>query len=119
MSVYNGFVTREQESSYNKNLYSLIFLVQNGLAEILQSGVDLPASFKNQEFTKYFKIIYEKVTKEEQYKYVPPKFGMAFKNLADYFGLDTGKADKISNVLEKNKQVKYRQNMASEKIVHF
>jgi hypothetical protein len=85
MSVYNGFSTRKQETSYNKHLYSLIFLVQNSLTKILNSGVELKGVFDEEVFYKYFTKIYEKVTHAEQYKYLPPKYGMAFVDLAKYY----------------------------------
>ena len=107
MSVYNGFSTRKQETQYNKNLYSLIFLVQHAFTKILQSNINLSGIFEEQQFYSYFKKIYEKVTFDEQYKYLPPKYGMAFTDLAKFYGLDT----------DVNKQLKYVDDVRSQKSV--
>ncbi|CAI2371930.1 unnamed protein product [Moneuplotes crassus] len=104
MSVHSGFTTREQEAQYNKNLYSLIFLVQNTLTQILKSKAKLQVAFNEQDFCKYFKNIYEKIMKEEQYKYIPPKFGSAFRDLAQFYDLDT----------DVNKEMKYIAKSLSE-----
>ena len=103
MSIYNGFSTRKQETAYNKNLYSLIFLVQHTLTKVLMSNTNLSNIFDERIFSIYFKRIYEKVTKDEQYKYLPPKYGMAFSNLANFYGLDT----------EINKEIKFNSDAYS------
>lgn len=38
MSIYNGFGTRQQESTYNKLLFNLTFLTQYGLSKVLNEG---------------------------------------------------------------------------------
>ena len=70
MSVYNGFSTRKQEASYSKSLYSLIFLIQHALTKILMSNVNVSKVFDEKTFWIYFKKIYEKVAKDEQFKYI-------------------------------------------------
>ena len=89
MSIYSGFSTRNQETEYSKNLYSLIFLVQHTLAKIIRSNINLSNEYDSKKFRLYFKKIYEKVSSDEQYKYLPPKFSMAFVDLANIFSLDT------------------------------
>ena len=108
MSIYNGFSTRRQETSYNKNLYSLIFLVQHTLSKILNSNINLGDVFEDKVFSNYFKKIYEKVTRDEQYKYLPPKYGMAFIDLANFYGLDT----------EVNKEMKYIEDINANNSVN-
>ncbi|CAI2372140.1 unnamed protein product [Moneuplotes crassus] len=106
MSVSScGFITKQQEAQYNKDLYSLIFLVQNSLARILASNSDGQDLLQKENFRKYFKKIYEKVTSQEQYKYAPPKFGSAFRDLAQLYGLNT----------DANKEMKYFDRSLSEK----
>lgn len=39
MSVYSGFVSRSQESSYNKSLYNLICLLQLKISKSLNGGI--------------------------------------------------------------------------------
>jgi hypothetical protein len=38
MSIYNGFGTRQMESSYNKALYNTIFLLQLRIFKLFKGG---------------------------------------------------------------------------------
>ena len=39
MSIYNGFGTRALESSYNKALYNLTFLLQLKIVKMMKGGM--------------------------------------------------------------------------------
>ena len=42
MSVYSGFGTRQQESTYTKALYNTIFLLQLRIFKLFKGGKKLP-----------------------------------------------------------------------------
>ena len=81
MSIYNGFGTRNQETTYNKLLYNLAFLLQHSLIKLLMklnleenSEIFQPDEFNETSFKKNFIKLVTKLKALEQYKYLPPKF---------------------------------------------
>lgn len=83
MSVYNGFGTRMQETAYNKTLYNLIFLLQ---LRITKESRNEPID--DTSFRTYFKKLYLKMYKMEEYKFLPPKYSFACKDLATLYNVN-------------------------------
>jgi hypothetical protein len=82
MSIYSGFGTRQQEKSYNKILYHLLFLMQ---LKITKDLVNEP--FCWEKFEHVFKKLYQKLAYSDNSKYLPPRFSYAVKDLAEYYGI--------------------------------
>ena len=82
MSIYSGFGTRQQENKYNKILYHLIFLLQLKITK----GY-LGEEFGELKFEKIFKKLYTRLSTNDNWKYLPPKFSYALKDLALFFGI--------------------------------
>ena len=85
MSIYSGFGTRQQEKTYNKILYHMIFLMQLKITKDL-TGTD----FSETKFEDVFKKLYSKLSAHDNYKYLPPRFSYAVKDLAEYYGIFVG-----------------------------
>ncbi|CAI2365004.1 unnamed protein product [Moneuplotes crassus] len=82
MSIYSGFGTRQQEESYNKNLYHIIFLLQLKITKEFMSQ-----SIGDEKFEKVFKKLYMRLSANDNSKYLPPRFSYAMKDLAEYYGV--------------------------------
>ncbi|CAI2360866.1 unnamed protein product [Moneuplotes crassus] len=83
MSVYNGFSTRLQESTYSKTLYNLLFLLQ---LKITKDCNQTP--IEQNSFKIYFKKLFLKLSKMEENKFLPPKFSVACEDLAKLFKVE-------------------------------
>ncbi|CAI2366418.1 unnamed protein product [Moneuplotes crassus] len=79
MSIYNGFATRNQEGSYNKAIFSMLFLLQHTLLSSVKGEMD------EEQFVRHFSKLYKKMHVMEQYKYLPPKFSFALKDMAKHY----------------------------------
>ena len=82
MSIYSGFGTRQQEKSYNKTLYHLLFLLQLKVMKGFLAG-----DVGDEKFDKAFKKLYSRLTYNDNCKYLPPRFSYAMKDLAEYYGI--------------------------------
>lgn len=92
MSIYNGFGTRQQESSYNKALYNTIFLLQLRISKLFKGGKSPSRlygleKFDDIKFGKVLTKLYARLFTMEQTKYLPPKYSYALKDLADFLGI--------------------------------
>lgn len=81
MSIYSGFPTRKDETSYNNLLQKLIQTLQNHLLELIQAH-SLPFNKSH----LYEKIIL-KMRQFEEHKYLEPKFSELLQPLATFIGL--------------------------------
>eukprot|EP00826_Nyctotherus_ovalis_P037342 TRINITY_DN3399_c0_g1_i16.p1 TRINITY_DN3399_c0_g1~~TRINITY_DN3399_c0_g1_i16.p1 ORF type:complete len:113 (-),score=29.00 TRINITY_DN3399_c0_g1_i16:53-391(-) len=81
MSVYSGFVTRSLETTYNKALYNLLFLLQT---KIYRNATEHPLD--EVLFTKYLKRLYQTLFELEKSKHMAPKYSYALKDLATQYG---------------------------------
>ena len=88
MSIYSGFSKRSLESSYNKALYNMIFLLQLKHA---RAGSPLHLThadqFDEDKFAKHFSLLYQKLFNMEKYKHLPPKFSYSCKDLAEFYNV--------------------------------
>ncbi|TNV81902.1 hypothetical protein FGO68_gene15792 [Halteria grandinella] len=82
MSIYNGFGTRQQESSYNKALYNTIFLLQLRIFKLFKGE-----KFDDIKFGKVLTKLYARLFTMEKVKYLPPKYSYAMKDLAEFLGI--------------------------------
>lgn len=82
MSIYSGFGTRQQEKGYNKILYHLIFLMQIKITKGF-----IGEEFSETKFGDVFKKLYNKLSINDNSKYLPPRFSYAMKDLAEYYGI--------------------------------
>ena len=89
MSVYSGFTTRSLESSYNRCLYGLIFLLQMRVHRSINNSIYIIklVTLDEPQFSSYFAKLYSKIVSYENQKYIPPKFSYAIKDLAEDYGL--------------------------------
>lgn len=99
MSIYNGFGTRQQETAYNKALYNILYLMQLKISRnnkncniflifLLFLLTILPiVPFDEHRFSKIFMKLYNRMFTMEEYKYLPPKYSFALKDLAIDFGV--------------------------------
>jgi hypothetical protein len=81
MSVYSGFVTRQQESAYFSLTEQLVCTLQNKLLELLQ-GTPLTAPQVAAEFLPVF----GQLARMETNKYLPPKISHCCRQLAEFLG---------------------------------
>jgi hypothetical protein len=90
MSVYNGFTTRAQETTYNKTLYNIVFLLQlKILKDSRNDRTDNESdkdSFRN-KWIRGFRKLFFKLRKLEDSKFLPPKFSYACNELASFYNL--------------------------------
>jgi len=96
MSVYSGFGTRQQESTYSKALYNTLFLLQLRIYKLFKGGKwDITLlnvwceieKFDDIKFGKVLTKLYARLFTMEQVKYLPPKYSFAMKDLAEYLGI--------------------------------
>lgn len=96
MSVYSGFGTRQQESTYTKALYNTLFLLQLRIFKLFKGGKKLISrtrkriyieKFDDIKFGKVLTKLYARLYTMEQVKYLPPKYSFAMKDLAEYLGI--------------------------------
>ena len=83
MSVYSGFCTRQLESTYNKTLYNLLFLLQYTTVHTLTQPEQLDQNQVKLHFIKN----YRKLISLETNKYLPPKFSFALRDIAQHYGI--------------------------------
>lgn len=81
MSVYSGFVTRQQESVYFSLTEQLVHTLQLKLLEALQGTVLNPT-----ELAAELLPVYGRLARMETNKYLPPKISGFCRQLADYLG---------------------------------
>jgi hypothetical protein len=80
MSVYSGFSTRLQETTYNRLTETLIHLLQvRVLCAIRSEPID------DDIWSSKFSSVYAKLSKLEMQKYLPPKFSESCKELAMHY----------------------------------
>jgi len=82
MSIYSGFGTRQQEKTYNKVLYHILFLMQLKITKDLTQQ-----PFGEDKFERVFKKLYNRLATNDNYKYLPPRFSYAMKDLAQFYGV--------------------------------
>ena len=88
MSIYGGFGTRAQESTYNKAIYNMLYLMQlkisrnNKKSNLLLSFIRVLVPFDEDRFQQIFTKLYNRLFVMEEYKYLPPKFSYSMKDLA-------------------------------------
>jgi len=92
MSVYGGFGTRQQETTYNKAVYNLLYLMQLKISRNnKQCNYLLPfkllVPFDEHRFQNIFSKLYNRLFVMEEFKYLPPKYSYAMKDLASDFGV--------------------------------
>eukprot|EP00826_Nyctotherus_ovalis_P014699 TRINITY_DN14112_c0_g1_i8.p1 TRINITY_DN14112_c0_g1~~TRINITY_DN14112_c0_g1_i8.p1 ORF type:complete len:279 (+),score=36.95 TRINITY_DN14112_c0_g1_i8:150-986(+) len=89
MSVYSGFATRIQESSYNRAVYNMLCLLQMKIYKSYKQGkfASILEPFDDIKFSKYFARFYQKIIESDKSKHLPPKFSFALKDLAGYYGV--------------------------------
>lgn len=79
MSIYSGFSTRNQESTYGKLCEDLVIILANRVLKALKSeAVD------DSSFSKTLISIYTRMGKLELHKYLPPKLSQCCNKLAVY-----------------------------------
>mmetsp|Transcript_11949 Transcript_11949/g.13107 ORF Transcript_11949/g.13107 Transcript_11949/m.13107 type:complete len:104 (-) Transcript_11949:976-1287(-) len=79
MSVYSGFGTRRQETYYYQQLETLLTCMNAKLIALVQESEE---SFDNQ-WLNFFSKIFVSLRKLEENKYMPPKFSLCVRPLAD------------------------------------
>ena len=94
MSVYSGFGTRQQESTYSKAIYNTLFLLQLRIYKLFKGGkysqlehAFIIEKFDDIKFGKVLTKLYARMFTMEQVKYLPPKYSFAMKDLAEYLGI--------------------------------
>lgn len=94
MSVYGGFGTRQQETTYSKAVYNLLYLMQLKISRNNKSRTFPPypshlsiVPFDEHRFQNIFSKLYNRLFVMEEYKYLPPKYSYAMKDLALDFGV--------------------------------
>jgi hypothetical protein len=86
MSVYSGFVTRQQESAYFSLTEQLVHTLQFTLLQCLQ-GTVVSASKVADELLP----VYGQLARMETNKYLPPKISGCCRQLADFLGVSSPK----------------------------
>lgn len=81
MSIYSGFPTRKDETSYNQLLARILQLLQAHLLEVIPAE-KLP----NSKVVAYARVL-TKMQQYEEHKYLPPKFSQLLQPLASLIGL--------------------------------
>ena len=76
MSIYSGFGTRQQESTYNSLVENTIHLLQGRVVANIKNEPITDPAFKMQ-LLKY----YDMLVKLETHKYLQPKFSEAIKDI--------------------------------------
>lgn len=94
MSIYSGFGTRQQETNYNKAVYNLLYLMQLKISRNSKSCKKWDQSlyfyivpFDDHRFQQIFMKLYNRLFTQEEFKYLPPKFSYALKDLATDLGV--------------------------------
>jgi len=90
MSVYGGFATRGQETTYNKALYNMVCLLQHRISKIHSQGIVSSYfidSYDENKFNEYFKRFYLKLYELDEVKHLSPRFSYAVKDLATLLGI--------------------------------
>ena len=83
MSIYNGFATRKQETTYLKWLYYMFVILQSRAASSING-----TNFDESKFEQKFEKLYDKISELDRHKYLHPRFSMCFTELADAYGLE-------------------------------
>ncbi|CAI2360977.1 unnamed protein product [Moneuplotes crassus] len=113
MSVYSGFGTRSQETSYNAFLFRLLHACQSKVKQCLLI-IDQLGKMTNHKYATIEKLafqdnfqvlfmkLYTKVADLEQVKYLPPKFSLSVKDLCLFLNtsLSEKPKDDLSEILE-------------------
>ena len=86
MSVYSGFANRQMETTYNRALYNMMFLLLLRITKLFKGGKQFhplifSESFDDLKFGKVLTKLYTKLYSMEHVKYLPPKFSHAMKDL--------------------------------------
>lgn len=84
MSVYSGFATRLQETSYDQLTSSLIQLLSLRILAFYRSD-----SIDEVAWISSFSKVYRRLYRLEPHKYQPPKLTVACKDLAEVLGTDS------------------------------
>lgn len=90
MSVYSGFASRIQETTYNHAVYNMLCLLQLKVAKSLKGGT-LPLAcvepFDDSMLLKYFAKFYKKLSFLEESKHMAPLFSHSLADLATHFNM--------------------------------
>jgi len=84
MSVYSGFATRLQETSYDQLTHSLIQLLSLRVLSLYRSD-----PIDEISWIRDFGQVYRRLIRLEQHKYQPPKLTSACKDIAEVLGTDS------------------------------
>lgn len=92
MSIYGGFGQRIQETNYNKAVYNLLYLMQLKISRNSKNRNYSHIStslvpFDDHKFQSIFIKLYNRLFTQEEFKYLPPKFSYALKDLACDLGI--------------------------------
>ena len=120
MSIYSGFGTRQQESTYNSLVESIIKLLQSKVVSNIKNEATTDPSFKIQ-LLKYYDIL----LKLEAHKYLLPKFSEAIKdtvlfilkeNLSTPKNFDLNSDYKSIESLQKSKSLRTTGNLTERSL---
>ena len=83
MSVYSGFATRSQETTYNKFVFKTIQLFSAELLKLIQMPNTLE-TIGSSDFEKKAYKLHKAMKYMEQHKHLEPKFSNAFTDFATH-----------------------------------
>lgn len=83
MSVYSGFVTRQQETAYFSLTEQLVYTLQLALLKSLQGTAESSAQVAAELLP-----VYVQLARMETNKYTPPKISKCCRQLANFLGND-------------------------------
>ena len=92
MSIYSGFATRKDETTYNQLVVKLLKLMQQQCLQLMRV-VEPPVEVRSN-----FVRVISKMMHFEEHKYLPPKFTEVIRPLATVIGV--GRVDEIEEKRE-------------------
>lgn len=93
MSVYNGFITHDQQEKYYQLIKTLVLVLQKRILRFYQAR---PCN--EDKFIKIIQKIITKINRLEQYKYTHPKFADSLDQLFQQLHLNHSHTTRFDNI---------------------
>ena len=100
LQTYSGFVFKKQETSYQKSVYALLFLISSSFVSAIKNASNnlteeqLESLYDKAGFLMHFKKLFGRMNYLETLKGQPPKFTRAVQKLVQHINIRQDYIDK-------------------------
>ncbi len=88
MSIYSGFGTRQQETTYNRTVEKILYLLSDNILYTYLGGRSLLhtlETFNEERWFKKLRSLFIVLVEMEPYKYLKPKFSQSLRDIVATF----------------------------------